>query len=72
MSKAIDSREVIFHDERGCRSIVCCCNHRVNLSSNRNDFVFDTNHIDKNINDSICFRVVDGTDYKMGGIMNEE
>lgn len=67
MSKAIDSREMIFHDERGYRSIVCC-NHSANLSGNHNGFDFDNKHSDKNLNGFICFRVVGGTDYKIGVI----
>lgn len=53
---------------RGYRSIVCCCDHSANLSGNHNGFDFDNKHSNKNLNGFICFRVVGGTDYNMGGI----
>lgn len=57
-----------FHDERYYQNDVCCCNHGANVSNNPDDFVFDTNHSNKNLNDSTYFSVVDSTDYGTGGV----
>lgn len=50
-------------DERCYQSTICCCNHGANLGSSPNDFVFDSNHSNKNLNDGTCFRVVGSTVY---------
>lgn len=72
MSKAIDSWEVIFHEENSYRNTVYCSNYGANVSNNPDDFVFDTNHSNKNLTDGTCFRVVGSTVYETGGITNEE
>lgn len=51
---------------------VYCSNYGANVSNNPDDFVFDTNHSNKNLNDGTCFRVVGSTVYGTGGITNEE
>lgn len=57
-----------WNDERFYQNTVCCCNFGVNVSNNPNDFVFDSNHSNKNLTDGTCFRVVGSTDYGTGGI----
>lgn len=65
MSKVIDSLEVSFHDENSYQNTVYCSNYGANVSNNPDDFVFDTNHSNKNLNDGTCFRVVGSTVYKI-------
>lgn len=40
-----------WNDERFYQNTVCCCNFGVNVSNNPNDFVFDSNHSNKNLTD---------------------